>query len=66
MKITHPTIKKLIEHYREISLLGKIKAILDWDLNVNLPPKASPGRAKQSEYLAQKITNLWLHDNFKN
>lgn len=65
MKITDSTIKQLLEHYKEISLLGKIKAILDWDLNVNLPPKASADRARQSEYLAKKITNLWLDNNFR-
>lgn len=65
MKITNSTIKKLLEHYKEISLLYKIKATLDWDMNVNLPPKGAEGRARQTEYLAKKITDLWLHEDFK-
>src|SRR5476649_583522 len=65
MKITNPTVKKLLEHYKEISMLVKIKALLDWDLNVNLPTKAGPERALQSGYLAEKITNLWYVPEFK-
>lgn len=65
MKITNPTIKKLNLLYKEISLLGKIKAVLDWDLNVNLPVKASRGRAEQSAYLTEKMTKLWLNPEFR-
>ncbi len=65
MKITNPTIKKLNRLYKEISLLGKIKSVLDWDLNVNLPPKASSGRAEQSAYLTEKMTKLWLATEFR-
>ncbi|HSA84139.1 MAG TPA: carboxypeptidase M32 [Patescibacteria group bacterium] len=65
MKITNSTIKKLLDHYKEISLLYKIKATLDWDMNVNLPSKAATERAKQTEYLAQKITDLWIDNEFK-
>jgi carboxypeptidase Taq len=65
MKTKHPVIKKLLEHYKEISLLGKIKSVLDWDLNVNLPPKAAPGRAEQSAYLAKRTTDLWLDNEFR-
>ena len=65
VKITNPTVKELVRHYREISLLGRIKATLDWDLNVNLPPKASEGRAQQSAYLTDLTTKLWLNENFR-
>lgn len=65
MKITNPAVKILLEYYKEISLLYKIKATLDWDMNVNLPPKGAEGRARQTEYLAQKITALWLNETFK-
>lgn len=65
MKVSHPVIKKLLENYKEISLLGKIKAVLDWDLNVNLPSKAGPGRAQQSAYLAKRSTDLWLDKDFR-
>jgi carboxypeptidase Taq len=65
MNIANPIIKKLLEHYKEISLLGKIKSVLDWDLNVNLPSKAAPGRSKQSAYLAKRSTDLWLDTDFR-
>ncbi len=65
MKVTNPTVKKLLEKYREISLLGNISAVLDWDLNVNLPPKASQARSEQSAYLTSLITDKWLNPEFK-
>lgn len=65
MKIKNSTIKELLRKYREISLLSKTKAVLDWDLNVNLPPKATEGRAAQSAHITRLITNIWLMDDFK-
>lgn len=59
-------IKKLLEYYREISLLGKIEAVLGWDLNVNLPSKASEERALQSAYLTGITTDKWLNPEFRN
>ena len=46
-------------------MIGRIKAVLDWDLNVNLPPKASQERAMQSAYLAEKTTKLWADKDFR-
>ncbi|HSW88297.1 MAG TPA: carboxypeptidase M32 [Candidatus Saccharimonadales bacterium] len=65
MKITNPTVKKLLEHYKEISMLVKIKGLLEWDLNVNLPTKAGPERGIQTAYLAEKITDLWYVPEFR-
>lgn len=65
MDVTNPTIKELIKKYREISLLGKISATLNWDLNVNLPPKAAQGRSEQLAYLAGVITDKWLDKDFR-
>ncbi|HSW96542.1 MAG TPA: carboxypeptidase M32 [Candidatus Saccharimonadales bacterium] len=65
MNISNPTIKILLEHYKEISMLVKIKGLLEWDLNVNLPSKAGPERGIQTAYLAEKITNLWYVPEFK-
>src|SRR5579859_27240 len=65
MKITNPDIKTLLTYYREISMLGKIKALLEWDLNVNVPIKAGQERAMQAGYLAEKITNLWYTPAFR-
>jgi carboxypeptidase Taq len=65
MTIKNPVIKDLLRHYREISLLSKTKAVLDWDLNVNLPSKGAEGRAQQSAYLANLVTKLWLDEDFR-
>lgn len=64
MKVENPHIVRLLEKYKEISLLIKIKAGLEWDLNVNLPPKASKGRANQIEYLTNLQTVLWKDKEF--
>jgi len=66
MKIKDKIIKALLEKYREIYLLGRINALLSWDLNVNLPPKASEGRASQSAYLTKLIAEKWLDSEFRN
>ena len=65
MHLKNLTIKKLIEKYKEISLLGKVKAVLDWDLNVNLPQKGSEGRARQSAYITELVVNKWLDPEFR-
>lgn len=65
MHYTNNNIRKLIEHYREISLLNKTKALLDWDLNVNLPPKAAEPRAAQTAQLSALITDRWLDTKFR-
>lgn len=59
MKITNSTVKKLLVFSKEMSTIGKIKAVLDWDLNVNLPVKGSAERAQQSAYLTGLVTKLW-------
>lgn len=64
MQIANSSIKKLLEHYKKISLLSKIKATMDWDLNVNMPPKGSSGRAEQSAYLEELMTDLWVQKDF--
>lgn len=59
MPVTNQKVKRLLELYREISLLQTIEATLGWDLNVNLPSNASPTRAEQSAYLTQLMTEKW-------
>lgn len=54
-----------MKKYEDIAILNKTKSVLDWDLNVNLPPKAAGGRARQTSYLAELITNKWLEKDFK-
>ncbi len=63
--VNNPTIKKLLEKYKEISLLGKVNALLGWDLNVNLPRQASAFRSEQSAYIAEVITDKWLDSKFR-
>lgn len=65
MKVKNKNVKKLLEKYKEISLLGKISSLLSWDLNVNLPDKGSEGRAAQISYLTGVITDKWLDKDFR-
>lgn len=65
MAVKNPTLKKLLEKYKEISQLNKINSILNWDLNVNLPSKAAQSRAEQVAYLAHVITEKWHDTEFK-
>ncbi|MCH7641390.1 carboxypeptidase M32, partial [Patescibacteria group bacterium] len=65
MRIRNKKVEKLVEKYREISLLGKVSAVLGWDLNVNLPPKGSEGRAAQTAYLTALIADKWLDREFR-
>ncbi|HVZ58481.1 MAG TPA: carboxypeptidase M32 [Patescibacteria group bacterium] len=65
MHPSNSTIRDLLTHYREIALLAKVKALIDWDMNVNLPPKAAEGRARQTAHLSELITRLWLDAKFR-
>jgi carboxypeptidase Taq len=65
MSVKNPSIKKLLEKYKEISQLGKISSILNWDLNVNLPGKAAQARSEQNAYLANLMTEKWHDKEFK-
>jgi carboxypeptidase Taq len=65
MRFTNKKVEKLVEKYKDISLLGKTSALLGWDLNVNLPQKASEGRASQIAYLTSIITDKWLDKGFR-
>jgi len=64
MTVTDPRIKKLLTHYKKISLLERTKAILAWDLNVYMPEKAAKDRSEQTAFLANCITDLWLDHDF--
>jgi len=65
MIFSNPKLKKLIEKYRQIKLLGEAKAVLGWDLNVNLPEKAAQERADQSAFLTDLVVDRWLDPEFK-
>src|SRR5579884_3015 len=65
MKITNPQVKELLKRYQEVSLINSIEAVLNWDLNVCLPPKAAPGRAQQSAYLAKQVVDIFNDSTFQ-
>lgn len=65
MAVKNPVIQKLLHKYREISRLNQINAILNWDLNVNLPTKAAQSRADQIGYLTNLITEKWHDPEFR-
>lgn len=65
MKISNKTVQKLLDTYKEIAILGKVEALLDWDMNVNLPTKATEGRAEQAGLLTKIVSQKWLDPNFK-
>ena len=66
MQIKNKNVEKLVERYKEISLLNKVNALLGWDMNVNLPPKAADGRAEQSAYITKLVAEKWLDPEFRN
>jgi len=49
---------KLLERYQEISLLNSISGVLYWDMNTHMPPAAVGHRAKQFQYISQKVHGL--------
>lgn len=65
MKVKNKQTQKLLEKYKEISLLNNLNTLLGWDLNVNLPIKASEGRARQSAYVTKLVAEKWLDPEFK-
>lgn len=65
MHYSNNTTRKIAQHYKEISTLGKIGSVLGWDLNVNLPEKASSARAQQSAYITALTTDKWLDKDFR-
>jgi len=65
MAVKNPIIQKLLHKYREISLLNHVNAILNWDLNVNLPSKAAQSRAEQVAYMTNLMTEKWHDKEFR-
>lgn len=65
MRITNKNLNSVLSQYKTISKLSRINAVLAWDLNVNLPLKASEARAGQSAYITELIADKWLAADFK-
>lgn len=62
----HKKIQKLLEIYKEISLLGKISSVLSYDMNVSLPEAASEDRATQSAYIVKLLSEKWSNIEIRN
>ena len=65
MKFKSKSINELIAFYQEASTISQINSVLGWDLNVNLPPKASITRAQQSAFLTKLSTDKWKDPKIK-
>ncbi|MCE7746925.1 MAG: carboxypeptidase M32 [Candidatus Heimdallarchaeota archaeon] len=48
----------ILKNYQEIQLLNSISGVLYWDMNTHMPPAAVGHRAKQFQYISQKIHGL--------
>lgn len=64
LQINNKNIKTLVEKYQKIRLLTKIRAVLEWDLNVCLPEKAAVLRGEQSSFIAEELYKLWTEKEF--
>lgn len=64
MNVKNSVIKDLVSHYKTISHYSKILALLEWDMNVNLPKNASLDRAEQISLITDQITTLWNNKSF--
>ncbi|MCG3225780.1 MAG: carboxypeptidase M32 [Candidatus Heimdallarchaeota archaeon] len=51
----------LLDNYQEIQLLGSINGVLYWDMNTYMPPAAVEHRAKQFQYISQKVHSLIIN-----
>ncbi len=64
LKVGNKTVRRLVEKYHDIHVLGEISALLSWDQNVGMPSAAAGGRAAQLTYLQNQITDLWHAGEF--
>lgn len=65
MKIKNKNIQKLLEKYKEIAILGKVGALMGWDTEVNMPPKAAPARGESTALVTSMIVDKWNNSEFK-
>ncbi len=65
MRIQSKKVQKLLDHYKQIAILGKTNALVRWDLEVCLPEKGGEERAEQSAYLVELATERWLDKDFR-
>jgi len=59
MQTQNKTVKKIIEAYGEIKTLSEIAALLSWDQNTYMPPRAASGRAVQVQAIEALVTEKW-------
>ncbi|MHA1953412.1 MAG: carboxypeptidase M32, partial [Candidatus Heimdallarchaeaceae archaeon] len=48
----------LLKNYQEVQLLNSISGVLYWDMNAYIPPAGVEHRAKQFQYISQKVHSL--------
>ncbi|MCG3220019.1 MAG: hypothetical protein H7641_01460, partial [Candidatus Heimdallarchaeota archaeon] len=48
----------LLKKYQEMQLLSSISGVLYWDMNTHIPPAGVEQRAKQFQYISQKLHSL--------
>lgn len=65
MKTKNKHIQKLLEKYKEISILGKVGSLMGWDTEVNMPPKAAPARGESAALITSIIVDKWNSPEFK-
>lgn len=65
IKVSDPKLKKILEKYRGIYILGEIPALLGWDQNTYMPPAAAENRALQLTAMEEIITNKWNDSELK-
>lgn len=59
IKTSNQSLKKILEAYKEISLLTQVSSVLSWDQNTYMPPMGADNRAAQLTILQEIITNKW-------
>ncbi|MBI1862777.1 carboxypeptidase M32 [Candidatus Microgenomates bacterium] len=59
IKMQNADLKKILEKYKEIYILGEIPALLGWDQNTYMPQAAAENRALQITAIEEIITNKW-------
>lgn len=60
-QVKNSKVKKLLEYFKSVFLLNKVSALLDWDLNVNLPVIGTKVRTKDLPEVGVRIRNnpIW-------
>ncbi len=61
----HPRIKEFLRRYKKIWALGHAKALLEWDMEVNLPERAFEERGIALSEIEGMITDFYRSEEIK-